>query len=618
MAGKKQRVATPYAADSVLNQSEEVMLGTSSTDRPPVENPQPTDSESLQALSRTTGVSYVNIDRISKAGSALYQFPALSPPGSLTTLGHISDLAAGMLLFIFEGDVWELEDSYPEIHDEVGNLLPLPKAAQLLTVYQCLDNETGFSPRLQSVVANEKFPTRAIMTETRLIFIGNTDAVQKLLEMNVVTPLTVRPINLTSQRSLAHGSRTSVELDDVNLLVGGRDSIDSPLGHSPSEKVAPQTGLRLETSATDVVKQQLVLVLKSACYRNKAYRAIMGPLNDIANNEVSASTRIRLPMHLRTVPLVSEKFFTAFITGKFDNLEPPTMIKGTASVVGLSEALVDPSTFETLPVTGFAQVLERFFEVMALVTNLDKNDGTGDPTQTERDFYRRLIGTWTAALRGYGPESFESYDVLYVRDRWLQHLMTAHRAVINTGLETSTATITAALEEVWSTNKPLDFTAILADLMRWERTERQKDREAATKRQQLRDVSNPTKSGGKQAGTNASTTGLGVGGGMGGAASSSGSQGPTQTPKPPAGNKPAVKLLCITEMLSVLQYGSKCRNSSSTCSFLHVTSFKDAMQSTNKSKSQLQTYISTHAMVLAKKKTDPAWFKGLNAKLNSM
>jgi len=65
------------------------------------------------------------------------------------------------------------------------------------------------------------------MTETRLIFIGNTDAVQKLLEMNVVTPLTVRPINLTSKRSLAHGSRTSVELDDVNLLVGGRDSIDS-------------------------------------------------------------------------------------------------------------------------------------------------------------------------------------------------------------------------------------------------------------------------------------------------------------------------------------------------------------------------------------------------------
>jgi hypothetical protein len=103
--------------------------------------------------------------------------------------------------------------------------------------------------------------------------------------------------------------------------------------------------------------------------------------------------------------LVSEKFFTAFVTGKFDNLEPPTMIKGTASVVGLSEALVDPSTFETLPVTGLAQVLERFFEVMALVTNLDKNDGTGDPTQTERDFYRRLIGTWTAALRGYGPES---------------------------------------------------------------------------------------------------------------------------------------------------------------------------------------------------------------------
>ena len=133
---------------------------------------------------------------------------------------------------------------------------------------------------------------------------------------------------------------------------------------------------------------------------------------------------------------------------------------------------------------------------------------------------------------------------------------------------------------------------------------------AATTRQQLRDASN-SMSVGKQAGTNASTTGLGVGGGMGGAASSSGPQGPTQTPKPPAGNKPAVKLLCITEMLSVLQYGSKCRNSSSTC-------FKDAMQSTNKSKTQLQAYISTHAMVLAKKKTDPAWFKGLNAKLNSM
>jgi hypothetical protein len=345
----------------------------------------------------------------------------------------------------------------------------------------------------------------------------------------------------------------------------------------------------------------------------------MGPLNDIANNEVSASTRIRLPMHLRTVPLVSEKFFTAFITGKFDNLEPPTMIKGTASVVGLSEALVDPSTFETLPVTGLAQVLEKFFEVMALVTNLDKNDGTGDPTQAERDFYRRLIGTWTAALRGYGPESFESYDVLYVRDRWLQHLMTAHRAVINTGLETSTATIMAALEEVWSTNKALDFTAIMADLVRWERTERQKDRDAATKRQQLRDASNPTRSVGKQAGTNSGTTGSSSGGAMGGGANSSASQGSTQTTKQPAGNKPAVKPLCITEMLCVLQYGSKCRNSSSTCAFLHAKSFEDAMQRTNKSKTQLHSYISTHAMVLAKKQTDPAWFnKGLNATLNSM
>jgi len=135
MAGKKQRLSSPYSADSALNQSEEVQLGTSSTQRPAIENARPTDATSLQMLSRVDNLVYVNIDRISKAGTALYQHPATTSPGALVTLGHISELKAGMTVFIFEGDVWELEATYPDILGADGALIAIPKQAVLLTVY---------------------------------------------------------------------------------------------------------------------------------------------------------------------------------------------------------------------------------------------------------------------------------------------------------------------------------------------------------------------------------------------------------------------------------------------------------------------------------------------------
>jgi hypothetical protein len=124
--------------------------------------------------------------------------------------------------------------------------------------------------------------------------------------------------------SLAHGSRADFDsIDATRLITGSSDELELPLGQGPRQNSASSMGFKLETSATEVVKQQLVLVMKTNLYRDAGYRAIMGPINDVSNNDISASVRIRVPKHLSTSPLVGEKFFVAFITGKFDNIEVP-------------------------------------------------------------------------------------------------------------------------------------------------------------------------------------------------------------------------------------------------------------------------------------------------------
>jgi hypothetical protein len=192
LAGKRQRLLmTPYFEDSGLNDTEEVISGASSSTRPELLNPPATDVANLQALSRIEELEYTNIDKISKGGAALYQAPATTAPGALATIGHVSDLKPGMLVFIYQGDTWELADTYPDIFDDEGNQLPVPTVAELKTVYQCLDNETGSSPRLLSIITNAEFPLRAIMTRTQFLFIGNTDGVEqvKRLLQTVQLPL---------------------------------------------------------------------------------------------------------------------------------------------------------------------------------------------------------------------------------------------------------------------------------------------------------------------------------------------------------------------------------------------------------------------------------------------
>jgi hypothetical protein len=205
--------------------------------------------------------------------------------------------------------------------------------------------------------------------------------------------------------------------------------------------------------------------------------------------------------------------------------------------------------------------------------------------------------------------------------------MTAHRAIINTGMQGSTATIKAALDEVWSTNKMLDFKAIMADLVAWERTNRTQDRLNATKRQQLRDAAAPSphvgKQGGGAAGGNPSGNPRGGSGGglsgTGGGAINKAAQSQLAALK--SGNTtitPAAKSLCIAEILNVLKFGKACRNSTSSCAYAHVRSYNEAITITGKTKDNLQNYILAHVIVQAKKKTDPNWYKSLATKLASM
>ena len=59
------------------------------------------------------------IDAISKTETALY--PAMTPPGALATLGHISELTSGMMVWIFEGDTWKLSLHTPKSWTQLAN-----------------------------------------------------------------------------------------------------------------------------------------------------------------------------------------------------------------------------------------------------------------------------------------------------------------------------------------------------------------------------------------------------------------------------------------------------------------------------------------------------------------
>ena len=131
-------------------------------------------------------------------------------------------------------------------------------------MYQCLDNKTNALPRLQSIVAHEAFPLRAVMKDTQNAFIENVDGIQQLGHLQIATPLPLISTHLSGVRTLAHGPRTSVATDyDNRSQAGVHSARENPLGLSPSDFTHnPQSRLRLETSATDVLKQQLNLVMR--------------------------------------------------------------------------------------------------------------------------------------------------------------------------------------------------------------------------------------------------------------------------------------------------------------------------------------------------------------------
>ena len=54
--------------------------------------------------------------------------------------------------------------------------------------------------------------------------------------------------------------------DATRFNTGSSDEPEFPLGQGPRQNSAFSMGFKLETSATEVVKQQLVLVMKSTLY----------------------------------------------------------------------------------------------------------------------------------------------------------------------------------------------------------------------------------------------------------------------------------------------------------------------------------------------------------------
>ena len=113
---------------------------------------------------------------------------------------------------------------------------PTPSTAHLLTLYQCLDNGTNASPRLQSIVAHVAFPLRAFVKVTRHVFIGNVDGIQQLGHLQIATLLPLILILISGVRSMAHGPRTSFATDYDNRSRAVVHSVrENPLGLAPSD-----------------------------------------------------------------------------------------------------------------------------------------------------------------------------------------------------------------------------------------------------------------------------------------------------------------------------------------------------------------------------------------------
>ena len=112
--------------------------------------------------------------------------------------------------------------------------------SSLMAVYQILDNEMGSLPRMIFIVNNAKFAQHAVMVPGQLSYF-----------------------------SLAHGSRADFDsVDATRFNTGSSDELELPLGQGPRQNSATSMGFKLETSATEVVKQQLVLVMETTTFQH--------------------------------------------------------------------------------------------------------------------------------------------------------------------------------------------------------------------------------------------------------------------------------------------------------------------------------------------------------------
>jgi len=434
-----------------------------------------------------------------------------------------------------------------------------------------------------------------------------------LRQLTLTAPLQLAPNN-SSIRSLAHGSRSAFALDRGPWLhAGDQINVDTPLGHESSDNSAPSAkGFRIDTAATDELKQQLGLVQRTALYSKASYRAIMGTMTTISNPEVAAATRIRMSEHIKHAIPLSDKYFFAFITGKFDNLATPTT-KATSTTVSLAHALADPDTYDDLDPQGVAQCIDRFADLLQRTTNMNPTEN-GIPTEFDRQFYNRLVQPLVTALRGRGKDSFENYDTVWLKDRFIQDILTAHRSVINMGVQRSGPQLKAALEEIWHTLRGFDFRALMALQVEWERHLKDHDYAAKAARVAARKVVQAkadadTKAAGitvsKQTKPNASTS-SGTGGSVG-ATTNVGKTAPAPD-----------RLPCVPELLYNLQLGPKCRNASTNCKFEHFLSYKDCLNRGTRDRAALKQFMLQHPIVTAKGSANAKWLTSVSAKIDSI
>jgi hypothetical protein len=81
----------------------------------------------------------------------------------------------------------------------------------------------------------------------------------------------------------------------------------------------------------------------------------------------------------------------------------------------------------------------------------------GIPTECDRQFYYRVVQPLVAALRGRGEVSFQHNDNIWLKDCFIQDIVTAHRSAINMGVQRSGPQLKAALEDIWHNLRGFDF-----------------------------------------------------------------------------------------------------------------------------------------------------------------